>query len=222
MTFLQILNEVLELLRESTVSSIYETSYSKLISHFVNEAKREVEDSWNWSMLRQTVSFTTVSGTHDYTMDGITSDIAMGQRFKILSALDSTNYVTLQRINYNRLQRYYNFTVPQTNIPDAYAITSTVSGNPVISLWPIPNGAYPIKIYAVIPQGDLVDGDEATVVKVPYQPVVLGAWAKAISERGEDSSTQYAEVLSRYNKTLSELISMDTANYDEELVWVEV
>lgn len=43
MTFLQLVNKVLVRLREDTVSSVDENSYSQLIGEFVNDAVKEVE-----------------------------------------------------------------------------------------------------------------------------------------------------------------------------------
>ena len=53
MTYLEAINKVLRRLREDEVPSPDSTAYSKLIGDFVNDAKRLVEDSWNWSGLRK-------------------------------------------------------------------------------------------------------------------------------------------------------------------------
>jgi hypothetical protein len=45
MTYLELVNDVLVRLRETTVSSVSETSYSSLIGKFVNDAKRQIEDA---------------------------------------------------------------------------------------------------------------------------------------------------------------------------------
>ena len=45
MTYLQLVNSVLRRLREDEVTTVGQTSYSKLIGEFVNDAKRTVEDS---------------------------------------------------------------------------------------------------------------------------------------------------------------------------------
>ena len=45
-TYLQAVNDVLVRLREEQVSTVTETSYSSLIGKFVNDAKRQIEDSY--------------------------------------------------------------------------------------------------------------------------------------------------------------------------------
>jgi len=51
MTYLELVNNVLRRLRETEVTSVQSTSYSKLIGDIVNDAKRLVEDSWDWKVL---------------------------------------------------------------------------------------------------------------------------------------------------------------------------
>ena len=46
MTYLTLVNNVLKRLRERTVSTVEETSYSTLIAMLVNDAKQEVEQAW--------------------------------------------------------------------------------------------------------------------------------------------------------------------------------
>ena len=53
MTYLELVNDVLVRLRESTVSTVGETTYSSLIGKFVNDAKRQIEDSFNWNVLTE-------------------------------------------------------------------------------------------------------------------------------------------------------------------------
>jgi len=51
MTYLELINDVLIRLRETTVSTSTETAYSTLIGKFVNDAKRQIEDSYAWNVL---------------------------------------------------------------------------------------------------------------------------------------------------------------------------
>ena len=64
-TFLDCVNGVLRRIRETEAVSVTDTAYVKLVSDFVNEAKREVEDAWSWSVLRTTKTISTVSGTQN-------------------------------------------------------------------------------------------------------------------------------------------------------------
>ncbi len=51
-TYLQIVNKVLVRLREDTVATVVENSYSTLIGALVNRVKTEMEDTWRWHALR--------------------------------------------------------------------------------------------------------------------------------------------------------------------------
>ena len=48
MTYLNVVNNVLKRLRERTVSTVGESTYSTLIATLVNDAKESVEAAWNW------------------------------------------------------------------------------------------------------------------------------------------------------------------------------
>ena len=48
MTYLELINDVLVRLREPTVSTNLETTYSTLLGKFVNDAKRQIEDAFAW------------------------------------------------------------------------------------------------------------------------------------------------------------------------------
>lgn len=59
MTYLELVNNVLRRIREEEVTSVNSTTYSKMIGDFVNDAKKLVETSWDWSALRTTLTITT-------------------------------------------------------------------------------------------------------------------------------------------------------------------
>ena len=82
MTYLDIVNNILKRLRERTVSTVNESSYSSLIAVIVNDAKESVENAWNWSALRTTLSATTTSGIFNYELNGSLNS---------LTVLDATN-----------------------------------------------------------------------------------------------------------------------------------
>ena len=84
MTYLDIVNNVLRRLRESTVSDITETTYSTMVGDFVNDAKKLCEDAWDWSALRTDITVTTSSGTSSYSLTN------SGESTKVLYALNDT------------------------------------------------------------------------------------------------------------------------------------
>ena len=70
MTYLQIVNSVLRRLREEEVSTVAQNSYSKLIGEFVNDAKRTVEDAYDWTALRTELPVSLVADTTTYSLTG--------------------------------------------------------------------------------------------------------------------------------------------------------
>src|SRR5688572_3106023 len=68
LTFLQVVNRVLERLREGSVAAYNETTYSTLIASIVNQVKSEIEDAYRWNAMRDTFAVTAVPGTTNYVL----------------------------------------------------------------------------------------------------------------------------------------------------------
>jgi hypothetical protein len=56
-------------------------------------------------------------------------------------------------------------------------------------------------------------------MKVPTQPVILGAWARAIAERGEDGGTQTSVVAAEFSESINQAIMLDSGNTQFESDW---
>jgi len=223
-TQLQIINKVLRRLREDTVATADETTYSKMVAEFLNEAKRYVEDAWDWLNLRQTVVVTTTSGTYSYTLTGA------GDRYRILrdysqdplgwDVFDDTNDVNLQKAPSGYMTRMLLDNSPQSGNPIYFDINGQSGGDPQVNLWPIPGSTLSINFNMVIPQDDFaVDGsDDNTELTVPDWPVVLKCYALILGERGEDGGTSQAEAESRAEKALHDAIMLEMMMAPEEQV----
>lgn len=210
MTYLEIVNKVLIRLRENEVTSVAESPYSLLIGELVNVVKREVEDSWSWSHLRSTVTATTVPNIYSYELSGI------GVRGRIIDVINDTDDYELTYQTTKWFDKQFLTANLTPNKPQWYNLNGISSdGDHFIDLYPVPDNVYEIRINAVIPQHDLVnDGD---IIKIPYQIVVEGAVARAISERGEDGG--YQEQEERYLRIASDYIALDAGNRPDELIW---
>ena len=213
MTYIQLVNAVLLRLREDEVSTVDQSSYAKLIGSFVNETKREVEDAWNWVQLRDTIQVTTVAGTFRYTLTGA------GNRYRILQVINDTDDIEMKVAQYKWMNLQLTGDAQQAQ-PLYFDINGSENGDPNSDVYPIPDKAYTLNYNMVIPQANL--SSESDVLTVPEWPVILGAHAKAISERGEDASTQFAEVARMYSTALSDAIAIDTQKTPHELVWEAV
>lgn len=209
MTYLQLVNAVLRRLREDEVSYVGETTYSSLIGDFVNQSKTEVEDAWNWSMLRNTIRVTTTSGTFRY----ILTDA--GNRYRILDVINDTEDCYVRQRASTWLNLMFTLNSSETGQPIYYGFNgSDDEGDPQVDLYPVPDGAYNINFNLVLMQDDLSDDTDA--LKVPSMPVILGAYALAISERGEDGGVSFGEADARYYKALGEAVSFDMNLFEDE------
>ncbi|CAB4153539.1 hypothetical protein UFOVP626_7 [uncultured Caudovirales phage] len=215
MTFLELINDVLIRLREPSVTSNAQNAYSTLIGRFVNDAKRQVEDSFGWNVLGKTVTLTTVSATYSYSMTGA------GQKFEVLDAINTTSNIGLKNISFVEMNRYQNL-VPTTNgIPQYYAFDGVdASGDTKVLLYPRPDGVYSIPFSLVVPQAKLAA--DATVVLVPDFLVVQNAYARALVERGEDGGLNSSEAYQLYRGMLSDQIALEGTRFPEQQEFVAI
>lgn len=215
MTYLELINDVLIRLRETTVSTNAETTYSTLIGKFVNDAKRQVEDAFGWNVLGQTITVTTASGTASYSLTG------SGQKFQVQDVINTTSNISLMNINFVDMNRKQNFTPLVNAIPTEFAFDGVDgSYDTKVTLFPIPDGVYTVKFSLIIPQDTL--SADATVVKVPDVLVAQNAYARALVERGEDGGLSSSEAYLLYKSMLSDYIALEGTRYPESQEFVAI
>ena len=189
MTYRELINEVLIRLREDTIATDWSgaindstnvPAYHKVIGSLINDAKRGVEERHDWLNLRETVDISTVASTKNY-------NLSSGQEIKILDAINNNTGLHLHQVS----KQYINtvkYPTDDTGEPLYYAFNGSDSSNNLkIDLSPVPTEAHTLSFDIVKPQSELTLA--ATVLKIPSKPVILGAWARAISERGEEGDT---------------------------------
>jgi hypothetical protein len=209
MTYLELVNDVLVRLRESTVTTIGETTYSSLIGKFVNDAKRQIEDSYNWNVLGQTITVTTTAATSSYSLTGA------GQKFRINDAINTTSVITLDNTTVADMNRKLNFGTPSQSIPSEFCFSGVDgNGDTKIDLFPVPDGVYTLKFDLTIPQVNL--SADGTSVKVLDYLVAQSAYARALIERGEDGGTNSAEAYALFRGMLSDAIALESTRYPED------
>lgn len=211
MTYLEIVNRVLRRLREdSPVSTVTANSYSTLIGDLVNVVKREVEDSWNWSVLRDTLTATTIDGFFNYVLEN------SGTRFRIIDVINDTSNLVMKPRSLEWFNKQFLLTDVPEGAPMFYNFNGVDSnGDTQIDVYPIPDGAYTLRFNMVLPQADLVN--DTDVIQVPANVVIEGVIARALSERGEDGGLQEQEI--RYRNMLSDMVAIEAGNRPEETVW---
>ena len=209
MTYLELVNDVLVRLRESTVTTVGETAYSSLIGKFVNDAKRQIEDSYNWNVLSQTITVTTVSATSSYSLTGA------GQKFRINDAINTTSVITLDNTTVADMNRKLNFGTPSQSIPSEFCFNGVdSSGDTKIDLFPVPDGVYTLKFDLTIPQANL--SADGTSVKVLDYLVAQSAYSRGLIERGEDGGTASSEAYALFRGMLSDAIALESTRYPED------
>jgi len=213
MTYIELVNDVLIRLREGEVSSVSDNAYSKLIGKFVNDAKRTVEDSYNWNALTDTLTAVTADDVFNYVLTG------SGTRFRMLNAInDTSNFIMGYKTG---LEMDELFLIPDTVLkgqPRFYNFNGVNNnGDTQIDIYPKPDGVYNLRFNMIIPQTALIT--DATELKVPSEPVVLLAYAKAIAERGEDGGLASNEAYALYKQSLTDHISIEAGHYQEEYQW---
>lgn len=212
MTYLQLVNEVLIRLRENEVTTVTQTSYSKLIGRFVNDAKRDVENAYDWNSLTDTLTATTSSSLFNYVLTG------SGVRFRVLDVLNDTSNWFLEPATRRWMNEQFLFGNSSSASPQYYSFNGVdANGDTQVDLYPIPNAAYDIRFNIIKPQPDL--SSDNTRLLVPAEPVIFGAYAKALVERGEDAGQSSSEAFLLYDKSLSDHIAIEAGRYGEETVW---
>jgi hypothetical protein len=208
MTYLELVNDVLVRLREEQVSTVSETTYSTLIGKFVNDAKRAIEDAYEWNVLGTTVVVSTVSGTSSYSLTGA------GQKFRVQDVINDTSNVGMTNIPFANMNRFLNFGNPSNAAPTYFAFDGVdASYDTKVTLFPVPDGVYSLRFSLIVPQAAL--SSDSTVVLMPSELIVQNAYARALVERGEDGGLSSSEAYLLYKSMLSDYIAMEATRYPE-------
>ena len=212
MTYLTLVNNVLKRLRERTVSTVEETSYSTLIAMLVNDAKQEVEQAWDWSALRTTLTATTTAGAFAYELTGA------GDNVKVLDVINDTSNYFMRYQTASDFNNYYLNTTATQGPPRYYSFNGIDdNGDTIIEVFPPPDGEYLIRFNIVDRQSDL--STDTDVLLCPQKPVEMLAYAKAVEERGEDGGTASQSAYSTASRVLNDAIALDAAKHPEEVIW---
>lgn len=215
MTYLEIVNKVLRRLREDTVDTVSQNTYSALVGEFVNDAKRMVEDAWDWSALRTTLTVTTSSDIFNYVLTG------SGNRIELLDVVNDTSNFFMKYRDQHWFNKTFLVDEPATGSPMYYCFNGVdANGDTAVDLSPIPDSTYSLRFNAILRTPELsADTDE---VLIPTLPIIHMATALAIAERGESGGKSAAEALIIADRLLSDAIALDAYKHPEELVYQAV
>lgn len=215
LTALALLNNVLRGLRRDVVTASSTTNaYHMLLLQYLNSAKEEYEDTWDWHALRRTVTVTISSGTSEYALtEAGPADVDVTPRSRLLyekdvliggepGTIESSTYspgalpqvfdVTdsseyrLNEISPEKMERLHFTDNDETNKPSDFALYRDAS-NLIMKVWPTPNGTRTFKMRFVIPQS-VIPSTAMTGYTLKIDPRTV--WTKALhnacAERGED------------------------------------
>lgn len=215
MTYLEIVNKVLRRLREDTVETVSQNTYSSLVGEFVNDAKRIIEDSWDWSALRTTLTVTTSSDIFNYSLTG------SGNRLELLDVVNDTSNFFMKYRDSHWFNKTFLVDEPATGSPMYYGFNGVdVNGDTAIDLSPIPDGVYSLRFNAILRTPELsADTDQ---VAIPTLPIIHYAVALAVAERGESGGQSAAELLNIAKTFLSDAIALDAGKHPEEIIYQAV
>lgn len=235
-TYLQLVNDVLIRLRETPVNTVGQTAYSTLVGALVNDAKREVEDAWQWSCLLDYLTFNCINGISSYETNTmltryaappLSASAGAGERTRLwIDDIESTPLLLNVTLNFeSRLmyepilndqvtkQQILNRPGTQLAPPATWQIGQSTfyfqagMWNKAVLLYDLPDIAYTMQLFVVNPQSDLVsDGD---VMKIPTAPVVQKAYLYSLYERGEELGEALTLTTQKVENTMADAIAQD-------------
>jgi hypothetical protein len=213
-TYLELVNDILVRMREPEVTTVQENVLSKLVGRLVNDAKRQVEDAYNWNALTDTLIIDTIANTYGYVLTGT------GGRFKVIDAQDMTNKSEIKVLSTKAMSAYL-LNNMNPGRPMYYNFNGVhTTGDTKVDFYPVPEANLSLYFNLYIPQDEL-KGDSDTML-APKEPVVLGAFARAVVERGEDGGLPSSEAYALYKASLSDYIAIESSRYIEEETWEAV
>lgn len=232
MTYREIINSVLRRLREDTIDSdwsgdLYDsntvTDYQKLIGELVNDSKKNVESYHDWQALRESFNIKTKAGNMQYTLGDATR--GAGVTFKVLDVINQTTGTVLTQVPSTWLnQQVFPVSDIQSGEPLNYAFNGISQASNTrepdfnIDLYPVPDAVQTISVNLVGAQKELKTASQ--VLRTPSQPVILGAWARAAAERGEDGGTISSAISAEAREALVMAVQLDSSNMEYERDWI--
>jgi hypothetical protein len=216
-TFLQLVNDVLRELREPEVSTWDETDYSTMIGGFINSCKRDAENAWRWTALRDTFDITCTADVVTYSFTDT------DERAQVLDAWNNTTSTELNKLTWRQMNRvYFGAATPASGNVDSWVPNgiNASTGAYQVDVYPIPDSEQSLSFNVYAPQADL-DAD-LDVMVVPHRPIVEGTLARARFERGEDGGVSFEAQAAFMAKALGDHIALDAANHVEDTQWEPV
>ena len=214
MTYIDMVNNILVRLRERSVETVNETTYSSLIGLIINDAIDQVESAWQWSSLRKTITINTVDSTSTYSLTGSRNNIT------VIDVINQTEELFMRYISDTELNRKELYGSDK-DLPYYYSFAGVdANGDSITELFPTPDGVYNIDFNLFIRSPLLLN--DADNVLTPSQPILLLAFALAVEERGEDGAQSAVSAFQAAQRSLTDALALDAVKHPEDIDWVTV
>lgn len=209
-TYLDLVNDVLVRMREPEVTTVAENTVSNLVGKYINDAKRQVSDAYDWDAFNTPITVSTIANT-----TGPYSITGAGVRFKTMDVINTTSFYEMQPLSHaNYDSFYYTTPTPIKGLPMYYSIKGVdTNGDIKVNFWPVPDAVYSIRFSLIVPEADFTTDTSTTLLA--KEPIVLGAFARALVERGEDGGLSSSEAYAMYKSCMSDLIALELARSPE-------
>ena len=211
-TYLSLMNNVLRRLREDEVSEVTQTTYSKMVGDYINDAKTLVQDAHDWSTLRKTVIVPTVEDITEYSLTGA------GERVKLYSAINDTSNFFMHYETPNWFSNAYYISGEVSGTPDSYTFSGVDDNDDTkVRVFPKPSGVFSLRFDVCSREPNLTADADATVL--PSMPIIHQAVALLARERGETGGTSTQDYFIIADKYLSDAIAQDAYKNPEEFIY---
>jgi hypothetical protein len=209
-TYLDLVNDVLVRMREPQVTTVSENTVSALVGKYINDAKRQVSDAYDWDAFNTPITVNTIANT-----TGPYSITGAGVRYKTMDVINTTSFYELSPLSHaNYDSFYYTTPTPTKGLPMYYSIKGVdTNGDIKVNFWPVPDAVYAIRFSLIVPEADFTTDSSTTLLA--KEPIVLGAFARALVERGEDGGLSSSEAYALYKSCMSDLIALELARSPE-------
>ena len=209
-TYLDLVNDVLVRMREPEVTTVAEHTVSNLVGKYINDAKRQVSDAYDWDAFNTPITISTIANT-----TGPYSITGAGVRFKTMDVINTTSFYEMSPLSHaNYDSFYYTTPTPTKGLPMYYSIKGVdTNGDIKVNFWPVPDAVYSIRFSLIVPEADFTTDTSTTLLA--KEPIVLGAFARALVERGEDGGLSSSEAYALYKSCMSDLIALELARSPE-------
>lgn len=212
MTYLNLVNNILRRMREDEVSTVTANAYSKMVGDFVNDAKQQIEEAWDWSGLRAAYTVSLTTGVNEAALADSLYNV------KVYYAYNNTSNHMLEYRPVEWFDEKYDLNEVVSGPPRYYTFVGLDANDDTkIKVYPSPDATYSLEFKVSRKKDPMVNDNDK--LYIPYFPVMQLALGLLVRERGETGGQSTAEFLIMADRALSDAIALDAQKHPENLIW---